>query len=38
MVLIDGDIEVISAEHLGQTPVALTIAGGRITYDAKEQD
>jgi len=36
--LIDGDIEATPADQLGQTPIALTIAGGHITYDAKEQD
>ena len=38
MVLIDGDIEATPADQLGQTPIALTIADGHITYDAKEQD
>ncbi|KAF0115742.1 MAG: amidohydrolase [Rhodobacteraceae bacterium] len=33
LVLIDGDIEAIPAERLGQTGIALTIAGGRVTYD-----
>ncbi|MES2915955.1 MAG: amidohydrolase [Pseudomonadota bacterium] len=33
LVLIDGDIEAIPAERLGQTGIALTIAGGRATHD-----
>ena len=33
LVLIDGDIEAIPAEKLGQTGIALTIAGGRVTHD-----
>ena len=33
LVLIDGDIEAIPAEQLGQTGIALTIAGGRVTHD-----
>lgn len=33
LVLIDGDIEAIPAERLGATGIALTIAGGRVTYD-----
>ncbi len=33
LVLIDGDIEAIPAERLGQTGIALTIAGGRVTHD-----
>ncbi len=32
LVLIDADIEVIAASDLGQTAVALTIAGGQITH------
>ena len=32
LVLIDGDIEAIAFENLGQTGIALTIAGGRITH------
>ena len=32
LTLIDGDIEAIAAEHLGQTRIALTVAGGRITH------
>lgn len=31
-VLIDGNIEEIAPESLGATPIALTIAGGRITH------
>ena len=33
LVLIDGDIEAIPAERLGQTGIALTTAGGRVTHD-----
>ncbi len=33
LVLIDGDIEAIPAEKMGQTGIALTIAGGRVTHD-----
>jgi hypothetical protein len=33
LVLVDGDIEAIPADHLGQTAVALTITGGKVTYD-----
>ena len=33
LVLIDGDIEAIPADRLGQTGIALTIAGGRVTHD-----
>jgi predicted amidohydrolase YtcJ len=33
LVLIDGDIEAIPAERVGQTGIALTIAGGRVTHD-----
>ena len=33
LVLIDGDIEAIPAEHLGRTGIALTISGGRVTHD-----
>jgi predicted amidohydrolase YtcJ len=32
LVLIDGDIEALPADRIGQTPIALTVAGGRITY------
>jgi predicted amidohydrolase YtcJ len=34
LVLIDGDIEAIPAEKIGGTGIALTVAGGRVTYDA----
>jgi predicted amidohydrolase YtcJ len=34
LVLIDGDIEALPADRIGQTPIALTVAGGRITYAA----
>ncbi|MBL9050903.1 MAG: amidohydrolase [Tabrizicola sp.] len=33
LVLIDGDIEAIPADRVGQTGIALTIAGGRVTHD-----
>jgi predicted amidohydrolase YtcJ len=33
LVLIDGDIEAIAAGDLGETRIALTIAGGIITYE-----
>jgi hypothetical protein len=33
LVLIDGDIEAIPPDGLGQTAIALTIAGGRATHD-----
>ena len=33
LVVIDGDIEAIPAERLGQTRIALTICGGIITHD-----
>ncbi len=33
LVLIDGDIEAIPADRIGQTGIALTIAGGRVTHD-----
>lgn len=33
LVLIDGDIEAIPGDRIGQTGVALTIAGGRVTHD-----
>ena len=36
LVLIDGDIESIAAEDLGQTGIALTVAGGRITHQVAE--
>jgi predicted amidohydrolase YtcJ len=32
LVLIDGDIEAIPPTELGQTGIALTVAGGRITH------
>jgi predicted amidohydrolase YtcJ len=32
LTLIDGDIEAIAAEDLGQTRIALTVAGGRIIH------
>ncbi|MES2847217.1 MAG: amidohydrolase [Pseudomonadota bacterium] len=35
LVLIDGDIELIAPSDLGQTGIALTICGGRITHDAQ---
>ncbi len=34
LVLIDGDIETIAAEQIGQTGIALTVAGGRIIHQA----
>ena len=33
LVLIDGDIEAIPADRIGQAGIALTIAGGRVTHD-----
>ena len=33
LVLIDGDIEAIQPDHLGETGIALTISGGRVTHD-----
>jgi predicted amidohydrolase YtcJ len=33
LVLIDGDIEAIPAVGLGQTGIAMTIAGGKVTHD-----
>ena len=33
LVLIDGDIEAIQPDRLGETGIALTIAGGRVTHD-----
>ena len=33
LVLIDGDIEVIQPDRLGETGIALTISGGRVTHD-----
>ena len=38
MVMIDGDIEATPADQLGQTPILLTIVGGRITYKATKQE
>jgi hypothetical protein len=35
LVLIDGDIETIPAEKIGKTGIALTVAGGRVTYQAE---
>ena len=32
LVMIDGDIESIPAEKIGQTGIALTVSGGRITH------
>lgn len=32
LVIIDGDIEAIAADQIGQTRIALTVAGGRITH------
>lgn len=32
LVLIDGDIETIPADQIGATGIALTVAGGQITY------
>ena len=32
LVLIDGDIEAVAADHIGDLGIAMTIAGGRITY------
>jgi predicted amidohydrolase YtcJ len=32
LVMIDGDIEAIAADQIGQTGIALTVAGGRITH------
>ncbi|NEY92087.1 amidohydrolase [Tabrizicola oligotrophica] len=34
LVMIDGDIEAIAAENIGQTGIALTVSGGRITHQA----
>jgi predicted amidohydrolase YtcJ len=33
LVLIDGDIEAIPVEKLGQTGIMLTVAGGKVTHD-----
>lgn len=35
LVLIDGDIEAIPAGQIGSTGIALTVAGGRVTYAAE---
>jgi hypothetical protein len=35
LVLIDGDIEAVDPMALGKTPIAMTIAGGRVTYAAE---
>jgi hypothetical protein len=34
LVLIDGDIEAIPDARIGQTGIALTVCGGRITHQA----
>jgi hypothetical protein len=34
LVVIDGDLEAIPADQIGQTGIALTISAGRITHDA----
>ena len=34
LVLIDGDVETLPPEDFGQTGIALTICGGRITHEA----
>ena len=34
VVVIDGDIEAIAADKLGQTGIALTVCGGKITHQA----
>ncbi len=34
IVLIDGDLETISVDQIGQTGIVLTVAGGRIIYQA----
>jgi len=33
LVLIDGDIEAIPADRIGQTSISLTIAGGQVVHD-----
>ncbi len=33
MVMIDGDVEGVPSDMLGQTGIALTVCGGRITHD-----
>jgi predicted amidohydrolase YtcJ len=35
LVLIDGDIEAVAPANLGKTGIALTIAGGKITYQGQ---
>lgn len=35
LVLIDGDIETTAPDRIGSIPIALTIAGGRVTYAAE---
>jgi hypothetical protein len=35
-VLIDGDIEAIPVDRLGQTGIALTIVGGKVTHDPSD--
>ena len=35
LVLIDGDIESIPAPSIGATGIALTIAGGRVSYQSE---
>jgi len=32
LVMIDADIEQLPADQIGQTGIALTVAGGKITY------
>lgn len=36
LVLIDGDIEAIPVGQIGGTGIALTVAGGRVTYAAQD--
>lgn len=36
LVMIDGDIEAIAPEKIGQTGIALTVSGGRITYQGAD--
>jgi predicted amidohydrolase YtcJ len=35
LVLIDGDIETVDPMALGRTPIAMTVAGGQVTYAAE---
>ena len=35
LVMIDGDIETIPAEQIGQTGIALTVSGGRISHQGQ---